>query len=88
MLLDEDIDRDRIIDAMREKGIETTLGTYGMHLQPFFREQFGIEDAQLPNATRAHYGGLTLPLYAGLTSADLALIAGALESSIREQRGT
>lgn len=84
--LDQDIDRDRVIDQMRERGVETTLGTYGMHLQPYFRERFGIADAALPNATRAHHSALTIPLYAGLEQSDLEQVATALDESIREQR--
>src|SRR5690606_30793914 len=49
VLLDEAVDRDAIIDAMRERGVETTIGTYSMHLQPYFRDRFGIPDAALPN---------------------------------------
>lgn len=84
--LAEDLDRDRIIDSMRGRGIETTLGTYGMHLQPYFRERFGIDDAELPNATRAHWSSLTIPLYAGLSRSDLEEVVGALGNSIEEQR--
>jgi perosamine synthetase len=87
VLLDEDIDRDRVIDAMRDRGIETTLGTYGMHLQPYFRERFGIDDAALPQSTRAHSSALTLPLYQGLAADDLATVAEALAGAILEQRG-
>jgi dTDP-4-amino-4,6-dideoxygalactose transaminase len=86
VLLEKGIDRDRIIDGMRERGIETTLGTYGMHLQPYFRERYGIADEALPNATRAHESALTLPLYHGLTKDDLTRVAEALESAILEQQ--
>lgn len=85
--LDEDLDRDRVIDGMRARGVEVTLGTYGMHLQPYFRDRFGIDDAQLPNATRAHRSGLTIPLYAGLRREDLERVVGALAECIEEQRG-
>ncbi|MBN9606112.1 MAG: DegT/DnrJ/EryC1/StrS family aminotransferase [Actinomycetales bacterium] len=87
VLLDEELDRDRVIDGMRERGIETTLGTYGMHLQPYFRERFRIDDSELPGATRAHRSALTLPLYEGLSADDLARIADALAATIRDQRG-
>lgn len=86
VLLDDWIDRDRIIDSMRAKEIETTIGTYGMHLQPYFRERFGIPDADLPASTRAHYSTLTLPLHGGLDRDDLARVAQSLDESIREQR--
>lgn len=88
VLLDEDIDRDAVIDAMKARGIETTLGTYGMHLQPYFRDRFGTSEASLPRATRAHWSALTLPLHAGLGKDDLARVAETLDLVIREQRDT
>lgn len=87
VLLDEDIDRDGVIDGMRARGIETTLGTYGMHLQPVFRERYGIPDAALPNATRAHHSALTIPLYGQLDEADQERVAAALRESVSATRG-
>lgn len=78
VLLDERIDRNAVIDAMREQGIETTLGTYSMHLQPYFSERFGIEDEALPNATRAHNSALTLPLYPQLTDDEVRSVCQTL----------
>ena len=86
VLLDDDIDRDEVVRRMRSRDVETTLGTYGMHLQPAFRERFGITDAQLPHTTRAHHQALTLPLYPQLTPTDLDIIADALRASILEAR--
>lgn len=86
VLLDEDIDRDGVIDGMRARGIETTLGTYGMHLQPVFRERYGIPDAVLPNSTRAHHSALTIPLYGQLNEADIERISAALRESVSENR--
>lgn len=79
VLLDEKFDRNAVIDAMREAGIETTLGTYSMHLQPYFRERFSIADEMLPMATRAHQSALTLPLYPQLTEAEVQVVCSALD---------
>lgn len=81
-VLADGIDRDAVIDAMRARGVETTLGTYSMHLQPYFRERFAIDDAQLPVATRIHHQALTLPLYPQLTINDLDRISEALGESV------
>jgi perosamine synthetase len=86
VLLDDDIDRDAVIRAMKQRDVETTLGTYGMHLQPYFRDRFGIPDAALPQSTRAHNQALTLPLYPQLSDADLDLIAVRLAESIAAVR--
>ncbi len=86
VLLDEDIDRDKVIDEMRAHEIETTLGTYGMHLQPVFQQRYNIPDSTLPNATRAHHSALTLPLYGNLERADLEKVADALRESVTASR--
>lgn len=84
VLLDDDIDRDEVIRRMRAREVETTLGTYGMHLQPYFRNRFGISDDALPRTTRAHHQALTLPLYPQLAPADMETITTALRASIAE----
>ncbi|GAB6857060.1 DegT/DnrJ/EryC1/StrS family aminotransferase [Microbacterium xylanilyticum] len=84
VLLDDDIDRDEVIRRMRTRDVETTLGTYGMHLQPYFRERFDIPDERLPHTTRAHHQALTLPLYPQLEEGDMDRIAVALRQSIAE----
>lgn len=87
VLLDDDVDRDEVIRRMRSRNIETTLGTYGMHVQPYFVDRFGDTSAALPNATRAHRQALTLPLYPQLSEDDLDAIASALRGSIARGRG-
>lgn len=86
VLLDEDIDRDSVIDSMRAAGVETTLGTYSMHLQPYFAERFGISDSALPRATRAHRSALTLPLYPQMDDDDLIFVRDALRTVVDEAR--
>nr|WP_223169250.1 DegT/DnrJ/EryC1/StrS family aminotransferase [Microbacterium sp. MF43] len=81
VMLDDVIDRDQVIRSMRAHEIETTLGTYGMHLQPYFVSRFGDTSAVLPHATRAHRQALTLPLYPQLDASDLTAIAAALRAS-------
>lgn len=82
VILDDSIDRDRIILEMRKREVETTLGTYGMHLQPFFQERYGYRAEMFPNATRAHFQALTLPLYPGMTQSDLDLVASSLRDCL------
>jgi perosamine synthetase len=81
--LDDHIDRDQVIRELARRDIESTLGTYSMHLQPYFAERFGIPDTELPNATRAHRQALTLPLYPGLVDSDLDRIAEELTGVLR-----
>lgn len=86
VLLDAAIDRDEVIRLMKQWDIETTLGTYSMHLQPYFRERFRIDDSQLPNATRAQNSALTLPLYPQLTQNEIEQAAAALAVCVQIAR--
>ncbi len=82
VLLAENIDRDLVITNMRKLGIETTLGTYSMHLQPSFISRYNLEDSDFPNATIAHHQCLTLPLSHKTLESDLEIVSNALRKSI------
>lgn len=86
VLLDEDVDRDLVIDGMKACDIETTLGTYSMHLQPYFSTRFGIADEALPVATRAQRSALTLPLYPQLEESELIRVAEVLSDVVALNR--
>lgn len=61
--LDERWDRDEVIRRMRSAGIETTLGTYALHGQPYYARSFGHRLGDLPGSASAYRHSLTLPLY-------------------------
>lgn len=86
VLLADDIDRDGVIDELKTREVESTIGTYSMHLQPYFAGRFGVPDASLPNSTRAHYSALTLPLHTEMTDADVSTVVDALAESIDSVR--
>jgi perosamine synthetase len=71
---------------MKANDVEATLGTYSMHLQPYFRERFGIADEELPAGTRAQRSALTIPLYPQLTGADVEKVVETLASAIASVR--
>jgi dTDP-4-amino-4,6-dideoxygalactose transaminase len=82
-LLDENLNRDQVVDGMRSRGIETTLGTYALHAQPFFQREYGYKSAQLPNSYAAFMRTVTLPLYPQMVPEDLDTIAENIDSVIR-----
>jgi len=82
-LLDKKINRDRVIEAMREQGIETTLGTYALHAQPFFMREYRYSKGDLPNSYQAYQQTLTLPVYPPMGEIELERVARALEQTLR-----
>lgn len=78
VLLDERIDRDAVIAALREQGIETTLGTYALHAQPFFASLLDLRLGDRPGSYRAFRTALALPLHPGMSETDAALVSTSL----------
>ena len=85
VMLDDEVDRDGVIAVMAQRGYETTVGTYGLHLEPFYRRTVGADPRDLPNSTRAANQSLTLPLFPEMSEADVdgavAALTGVLGGS-------
>lgn len=79
--LDDEIDRDRVIENMKRSGIETVLGTYAMHAHPAF-SRFIREGQEYPNSFWAQSQSLTLPLIKGMKMADVDQVTGALAAAV------
>lgn len=82
VLLDSGLDRDAIIKAMRDRDVETTLGTYSLQAQPYFA---GLDSAMRhPAVTSAavHRSALTVPLHPLQTAQEIELVAAALRESV------
>jgi len=58
-------DRDKIIVRLKEKGIETQIGTYALHLLPQFKKLKRI--GPLTNSTKLYHNLLALPMAYTLT---------------------
>jgi dTDP-4-amino-4,6-dideoxygalactose transaminase len=82
VLLDEAVDRDAVIAALRADGIETTLGTYALHDQPFFARTYGLRPGDRPNSHRAFSSSLALPLHGGMVETDVGEVVAALRAAL------
>lgn len=82
--LHPDIPRDTVIKKMRSRGVEMTLGTYSLHMQPFFRKKYGYQPGALPNSRAAFEHAMTLPLHARMTQTQLATVIKTLNNTIEE----
>jgi perosamine synthetase len=79
-VLDEGIDRDRVIGGLREQGIESTIGTYALHTEPFFRRAYGYQAGQLPASAALARQSLALPLFPTMTETEVDRVAEALKA--------
>jgi dTDP-4-amino-4,6-dideoxygalactose transaminase len=69
VLLPPDKPRNEIIKMLGAEGIETTLGTYAMHSQPYFQEL--SDNLKLKNSKYAQDHSLSLPLHTGMHLRDV-----------------
>jgi perosamine synthetase len=88
VLLDPSIDRDEVIRILDAEGIETTLGTYALHCQPFFQRAYGYRSGDLPASREAYAGTLTLPLYPTMEPGVPERVAAALQRAVESLRRT
>ena len=83
ILLDDTVNRDELIQKLRNAGIGTNLGAQCMPSQEFFGRKYGLDVPQLfPNGLRAYRQGLALPLYEKLNENDIFNIVETLEKEI------
>jgi perosamine synthetase len=78
VLLPKGTNRDQVITTMRERGVETTLGTYHMPLIKLYRERYGFKPGMFPVTDDLSARTLTLPLYEGLLPESREMIAKTL----------
>jgi dTDP-4-amino-4,6-dideoxygalactose transaminase len=70
-------DRDRVMHALREQGIEAQIGTYALNLLGAYADQ-----GDFPGATRVFERALALPFHTRLTDDELDRVAGALDKLV------
>jgi perosamine synthetase len=60
------IDRSSFIEKLRERGIETSVHFIPLHRQPFYRDTFGYDSKDFPNAEWIYERSVSLPIYPGM----------------------
>ena len=83
VLLDEGLDRDSVVERLKDHGVESTIGTYALHMEPVF-QKLGYRDEDLPGARALLERSLTLPLFPGMSDAELEKVATSVTDVLRE----
>jgi perosamine synthetase len=72
--------RDRILTRLREAGVACSDYFTPIHLQPFYREQFGYKPGDFPVTEALSARTLALPFHCGLSEGDVDQVVNALRS--------
>ncbi len=82
---DAPIEPDALMTELAHAGISTRVGTYAVHLQPYFRERFPSTHP-LPITEEAAHRAIALPLYNGLPLSDQDRVIDALHAILKIRR--
>ncbi len=80
------IDRNEFITKMREHNIGTSVHFIPVHVHPYYRKTYALSEIDYPTASMLFKRSLSLPIYPGLTEADLEHTAAVVELLIGEHR--
>jgi perosamine synthetase len=72
-------DRDRVLTQLRDKGIGCSNYFVPIHLQPFYREQFGFDEGSFPVCEALATRTIALPFHARLTEAQIDTVVRELQ---------
>jgi perosamine synthetase len=73
-------DRGNLIAALRERGIGCSNYFAPIHLQAFYREQFGLKSGDFPVCERVAARTIALPFHNGLTESEVDTVVSTLKS--------
>jgi dTDP-4-amino-4,6-dideoxygalactose transaminase len=74
-----DIDRDRFIELMSERGIGTSVHFIPLHLHPYWRDKYGFRPEDFPVALDTYRRCVSLPIYTRMTDADVSRVVDAVK---------
>jgi perosamine synthetase len=74
--------RARAIEAIREAGIGTSVHFIPLHLHPLYRSM-GYRAGQFPRAEAAYAGAISLPIWPGMTDADVQRVVATVAGAVR-----
>jgi perosamine synthetase len=78
-IVDKRINRNKIIEKLMKKGIQTQIGTYASHIQPVYDFK-----GKCPNSLEIFNMSLALPMYYMMKEKDIDMIASSLKNAVEE----
>ncbi|MDH5525734.1 MAG: UDP-4-amino-4,6-dideoxy-N-acetyl-beta-L-altrosamine transaminase [Nitrospirota bacterium] len=72
------VTRSQMMRQLRERGIGTQVHYIPVHLQPYYRKQFGTGPGMFPAAEAYYAQALSIPMYPDMTDTDVDRVADAV----------
>ena len=76
------VSREAFIEALFAAGIGCSVHYIPLHLQPYWRDRYGLSAAQFPHSQHAYERLVSLPMYPRMTQADVLRVAAAARDAL------
>jgi dTDP-4-amino-4,6-dideoxygalactose transaminase len=76
------VSRDLFIERLFARGIGCSVHYIPLHLQPYWRERYGLQASQFPRSQHAYEHLVSLPMYSRMTAADVQRVADAARAAL------
>ncbi|MBC7955278.1 MAG: DegT/DnrJ/EryC1/StrS family aminotransferase, partial [Cytophagales bacterium] len=76
------VDRDTFIERLYAAGIGCSVHYIPLHLQPYWRDRYGLSPAGFPHSQKAYERMVSLPLYTRMTDADVSRVVAAVRAAL------
>jgi dTDP-4-amino-4,6-dideoxygalactose transaminase len=81
-----DKSRQEFIEDLKQAGIGTSVHFIPLHLHSFFQQRYGYGNGDFPNAEDAYERAISLPIYPGMSNADVEHVANAIKRIVQANR--
>lgn len=78
------IGRDELMASLRDRGIGASVHFIPMHLHPLYQSRFGYADTDCPNASAAFKELVSLPLFPGMSDAEVSRVIDVVSGLMTE----
>lgn len=78
--------RNRLVQELARVGIGTSVHFIPLHLQPYYRNAYALEEQECPAATRLHGREISLPIFPDMTPAQVERVVEAVPAALARAR--
>ncbi len=78
-----EMERDAFIEQMYARGIGCSVHYIPLHLQPYWRDRYGLRPEQFPHSQKAYERMLSIPLYTAMSDADVQRVISAVREIVQ-----
>jgi len=79
-----EVDRGRLFQELRARGVGVNVHYIPIHLHPFYRNRFGTGRGLCPVAEAVYEKILSLPVYPTMTDEDVNMVVSAIQCALRK----